>query len=39
MEMGYDFITVESAMWHSWYFGIDIICDADTEEVDCQDCE
>lgn len=39
MGMGYAFITVESVMWQSWYFGIDIICDADSEEVDCQDSE
>lgn len=34
MDMNYEFITLESAMWHHWYFGAEIICDGDKKLID-----
>lgn len=39
MDMSYESITVEQALWHNFYFGSDIVCDGDSKEIDYQDYE
>ena len=34
MDLNFQFITIETAMWHHWYFGAEIICDGDSGKIE-----